>query len=129
MCVGAGTAVARTLGPPSAAACMVFSAVQFHLPFYMSRPLPNVFALGLVLVGLAHWLEGSLKTMIRWFVPAILIFRAELLVLLGPLMLGELLRQRITFYHMLLWGITAGLASIAVTVAVDSVLWGRPIWP
>ena len=42
-------------------------------------------------------------------------------------MLGELVRQRITFYNMLLWGISAGLLSVAVTVAVDSALWGRSV--
>jgi hypothetical protein len=38
-------------------------------------------------------------------------------------MLGELIGSRITFYHMLLWGVAAGVVSIALTVAVDSVMY------
>ena len=87
----------------------VVSAVQFHLPFYMSRPLPNTFALALVLRGLAGWLRGDHTTLINWMVPAVVIFRAELLVLLGPIMLAELLTRRITFGTMLTKGVSRDL--------------------
>jgi alpha-1,6-mannosyltransferase len=122
-------AAAPVFGSTEATLLGVVSAVQFHLPFYMSRPLPNTFALALVLMGLAGWLRGNHDALIRWMVPAVVIFRAELVVLLGPVMLAELTAGRITFGTMLTKGVVAGVASLAATVAFDSVFWGRPLYP
>eukprot|EP00038_Savillea_parva_P012988 m.208217 g.208217 ORF g.208217 m.208217 type:complete len:507 (-) comp24064_c0_seq1:219-1739(-) len=122
-------AAGHVFGSTEATLLGVISALQFHLPFYMSRPLPNVFALGLVLMGLAGWLRGNHLKMIAFFVPAVVIFRFEIIVFLGPLMLGELVTRRITPWYMLTRGIAVGLVSLAITVSFDSVFWGRPLWP
>lgn len=37
---------------------MIVTAVQFHLPFYMSRTLPNTFALAVLGFAFADWLEA-----------------------------------------------------------------------
>jgi hypothetical protein len=58
----------------------------------------------------------------------VLIFRAELLCFLGPLMLAELLRNRISFFEMIWWGVAAGVLSVALTVGFDSLIWGRVLW-
>lgn len=52
----------------------------------------------------AEWVQGNQRVMISYFVPAILIFRAELLVLLGAMMLYDLFTKRISFYNMIVWG-------------------------
>lgn len=122
-------ATSGVFGHTEANLLAVITAAQFHVPFYMSRPLPNIFALVLVLCGLASWLRGDHPRLINYFVPAVLIFRGELLVLLGPIMLGELVRSRITFAQMLSWGIAAGVVCLLVTVGFDSMFWGRWLWP
>jgi hypothetical protein len=55
-------AIRRTLGGPTAAAFMLLTAAQFHLPFYLSRTLPNVLAMPLTNLGLAAWLQGGRPT-------------------------------------------------------------------
>ena len=52
-------AVRRQFGPTAAACFALLTALQFHLPFYLSRTLPNVLAMPLTNAGLAAWLGGG----------------------------------------------------------------------
>ena len=55
---GVQQAVYERLGTTCASAFMLLTAVQFHLPFYMSRTLPNTFATAVLGFALADWVTG-----------------------------------------------------------------------
>ena len=48
----------KQFGSTLATAFVIVTAVQFHLPFYMSRTLPNTFALAVLGFAIADWLEA-----------------------------------------------------------------------
>ena len=49
----------KQLGTIPAQAFMIVTAMQFHLPFYMSRTLPNTFALAVLGFAVADWVDAQ----------------------------------------------------------------------
>eukprot|EP01116_Phalansterium_solitarium_P024206 TRINITY_DN8800_c0_g1_i2.p1 TRINITY_DN8800_c0_g1~~TRINITY_DN8800_c0_g1_i2.p1 ORF type:complete len:483 (-),score=98.37 TRINITY_DN8800_c0_g1_i2:115-1563(-) len=121
--------VGRVFGSDVEVALVVLQCAQFHVMFYASRTLPNTFALILVLWAFALYLRGRLVPTTAVLVFTTVVFRSELLALLGPLVLQLLLTRRIAFRTLFLAGLITGVASLALTVAVDSWLWRRWLWP
>ncbi len=108
---------------------LIIILTQFHFLFYSTRTLPNIFALViglfslfsmnyinknfiLVLHSLAFWLSGQEKLLVWTSAFAILIFRSELVVLLGLILLQEVfIKRRLAFTKALSNGLIAsGLA-------------------
>ncbi|KAG0047964.1 dolichyl-P-Man:Man(7)GlcNAc(2)-PP-dolichol alpha-1,6-mannosyltransferase [Gryganskiella cystojenkinii] len=122
---------------------MIVSAVQFHWLFYAGRTLPNTFALTIVNLAFSYWMQAStpatrsitkreteerLMRMLDCLVVATVLFRSEILLLMGPILLLELSTSRIRFWRMIQEGIVAGVASLSIAVAVDSWFWQQWIW-
>ena len=61
-----------------------FHMWQFHWLFYCSRTLPNTFASLLVVIATAEWLDGRSHSVVRILTIAIVIFRAEIVLLIIP---------------------------------------------
>ncbi|KAK9891148.1 hypothetical protein WA026_013464 [Henosepilachna vigintioctopunctata] len=105
------------------------TVTQSHFMFYLSRPLPNIFALPLVLLALNSWLKNENRNFILFSGAAIIIFRAELALFLGILLLYDLYHKRLSVKQLFQYGIPAGLGFLGMTVVIDSIFWNRPLWP
>ncbi|KAJ4460218.1 putative asparagine-linked glycosylation 12 [Paratrimastix pyriformis] len=105
-------------------------ALQFHFLFYCTRTLPNTFALVLVLHCYAYWMADRPYKALAILAVATMVFRSELFILCGILGLWMCFVERSAgFFKAIGTGILAALVAIAASVAIDSVFWGRPLWP
>lgn len=102
---------------------------QYHFMFYLSRPLPNIMALPLVLLALHSWIRQNHVNFITFSAAAIIIFRAELALFLGILLLSDLIFQKISPLRVIQIGAPAGLIFLSLSVLVDSIFWNRFLWP
>ena len=115
----------------------VLSCVQFHLPFWMGRTLPNMFALFpskytveldvisapknshcpvnvalSLLVGSSRKDSRSARFAIGLITASVVIFRAELALFLAPLALQMLITRKMTFWCLLSTGFISALLAI-----------------
>ncbi|CAK0780776.1 hypothetical protein CVIRNUC_005171 [Coccomyxa viridis] len=123
-------AVAGLLGEGVGRALMLLTALQFHLPFYASRPLPNTFAVALASLAHADWISGKRpERAIVLIAIAVVVIRCDLLPWAGLMGLHMLLARQISLRRGLFVGAASAAGSLALTVMVDSVFWGRWLWP
>ena len=108
---------------------LLISAVQFHIPFYSSRMLPNTFALVIVLFMYSDWIDGKIQRAAAKLVFATAVFRCDLLLLLFTLGLTWIGMGQLSILNALKVGILTGIVSLITTAPLDSILWQRLLWP
>jgi alpha-1,6-mannosyltransferase len=81
------------------------------------------------LLALNSWLKNESKQFILFSGAAVIIFRAELALFLGLLLLYDLMYKRITIKRFFQLAIPVGIGFLLLSVVVDSIFWNRPLWP
>ena len=121
--------IGKQFGGNTARWTAVVTGCQFHFLFYISRTLPNSFALVLSQLALCGWVSGNSPLLIASALSCILVFRGELVLLLGTLILYSLALKQIKPLTLIQWSLITGSIALASTVLIDSYFWQRWVWP
>lgn len=122
---------------------VLLQASQFHVLYYASRTLPNMFAFGLttlamrnlIMVKAVTWkTQRSAKRRrlaLYLLTVAGIIFRSEIAILLAAETGYLLFQQRISLTKEIIpAGLAGAIIGLATTVLVDSFFWQQfPLWP
>ncbi|KAJ4989259.1 Alg9-like mannosyltransferase [Stagonosporopsis vannaccii] len=141
--VAFGRAVQRTFGTTAGIWFALFQASQFHVIYYASRTLPNMFAFVLSNFALrallnAHAVSFSredlnrrLRLCLYLLTIAGVVFRSELAILVGTITLHLLITQRVSIIKVIIPAGASGLViGLLCTVLIDSFFWQSfPLWP
>lgn len=118
-------AVSIRFGHRAGSLTNLLAALQFHMPFYMSRTLPNTFALIICLIAYSLWLRGRALSTLLLVAWAMMIFRCDLLLVIAPLTLQLLISKEVSFWRTATRGIFTSVVALALSVSVDSYFWHR----
>ncbi|POS80874.1 alpha-1,6-mannosyltransferase subunit (Ecm39) [Diaporthe helianthi] len=116
---------------------VVLQASQFHVMFYASRTLPNMFAFGLTTFAFGLLLPHKqpvkanprIRMALALFVFAAVVFRSEIALLLATNALWLLIIPQISLQRLIPPFLVSFVAALAISVPIDSYFWQKPIWP
>ncbi|EFC50330.1 predicted protein, partial [Naegleria gruberi] len=123
------TGIKSKFGLSTALCFNIINLVQFHLLFYMSRPLPNTFALVLIYFAFGFWVRDKVKSMFFLLGFTAVIFRSDVFVLTAPLAILCLITFQVNLFSGILMGLSSIICGITFSICVDSFFWNRFIWP
>ncbi|KAL7942242.1 glycosyltransferase family 22 protein [Trichoderma barbatum] len=132
-----GRAMREPFGKGAARWWVLLSVSQFHVVFYLSRTLPNMFAFGLTTLASAFLLPQNdpRRTHVRsckaigLLVFATAVFRSELAILLAATGLLIVAKSRLSLRKIITVFLVAFVTALGLSVPVDSYFWQRPLWP
>ena len=115
-------AIKKQFGFSTAMIFVLLTSTQFHLPFWMGRTLPNMFALPFVNVAYALLISRqhyyyrpkplNVKAALSLLIFAAVVFRIELALLLAPLALQVLYNRWLSFGRLVKTCLVSGILSI-----------------
>eukprot|EP01135_Chromosphaera_perkinsii_P006583 Nk52_evm8s553 gene=Nk52_evmTU8s553 len=122
-------AIQRKYGQRVAMWFTVMLCSQFHLIFYSSRALGNVFALVLVLHACTAYVQNNTKWFVYLMAVCSVVVRFEIVFLFmciyvsDMLLQGGVLSSRHQLTNVVWWGLTGFAFGVVLTVSVDSYFW------
>lgn len=131
----------RGFGQTVAIWYLVFQASQFHVIYYASRPLSNMFAFGMTTIASRLLLpdytiprvDARRRARLSLILVAIagIVFRSELALLVATQTIFLLAMDRIRFMEdAVLAGVISLFVGLQLTLGIDSIFWNRvPLWP
>ncbi|KAF2099301.1 alpha-1,6-mannosyltransferase subunit Ecm39 [Rhizodiscina lignyota] len=135
-------AVARTFGPSASKWYVLFQASQFHIIYYASRTLPNMYAFGMTTIAMRsymlanlyepnhYWSKQYIRQAVFLMTLAGVVFRSEIAIFLATHLIYLLLRRRASLKTIIPAGLVGAALGLAATVSVDSFFWQKfPLWP
>ncbi|KAK5120391.1 hypothetical protein LTR85_006330 [Meristemomyces frigidus] len=122
---------------------VLLQASQFHVMFYASRTLPNMFAFAITTYALSALMlvkavaskspRSAKRRRLAMYLLTIagIIFRSEIAILLAAETVYLLLRQRPSLTKEIIpAGVAGAVLGLATTISVDSFFWQQfPLWP
>lgn len=102
---------------------------QFTYLFDGSRPYYNTFAMILTNFAYCFWMQKKWHLTISFLAVSCIIFRWDTTVFAFAIIVIDLIRWRIPLVKWFIWGAIITILSIALTVSIDSLIYGRLIWP
>ncbi|KAK0938850.1 Dol-P-Man:Man(7)GlcNAc(2)-PP-Dol alpha-1,6-mannosyltransferase [Friedmanniomyces endolithicus] len=137
------TAVDTAFGRTAGVWYVLLQASQFHVMYYASRTLPNIFAFSLTTAALGNLImvksvnaksaRGAKRKRLALYLLTIagIIFRSEIAILLACETVYLFFRQRATLVKDIIpAGLAGAFIGLATTVSVDSFFWQQwPLWP
>ncbi|EAS35263.2 alpha-1,6-mannosyltransferase subunit [Coccidioides immitis RS] len=134
-------AVKKAFGKETGMWYIFFQASQFHVIYYASRTLPNMFAFGITTLALRFLLPdtdatpGSSSRRYRLclylLTVAGIVFRSEIALLLSTITIYHWLQGNISIrYEIIPAGLSGALIALLVSIPIDSFFWQKfPLWP
>ncbi|KAK2738745.1 dolichyl-P-Man:Man(7)GlcNAc(2)-PP-dolichol alpha-1,6-mannosyltransferase [Myotisia sp. PD_48] len=135
--------VYRSFGHYAAAWFVLLQASQFHVIYYASRTLPNMFAFGMTTIALrsllpdiaskVNYTHSSKRYRLCLYLLTIagIVFRSEIAVLLATTTAFHWFQAQIRLGKEIIpAGIAGVFIGVPITVLVDSLFWQQfPLWP
>ncbi|KAI1130755.1 Alg9-like mannosyltransferase family-domain-containing protein [Nemania abortiva] len=129
--------IERTFGRSAARWYALLQATQFHIIFYASRPLPNMFAFFLTTLAFSQLIPHPdprrqgvrYNVAIALLTMATAIFRSELAILMVTVTLYGLIVPHISLTHIIMPFLGFFALSLFISVPIDSYFWQKPLWP
>ncbi|KAK9428698.1 Alg9-like mannosyltransferase family-domain-containing protein [Lipomyces doorenjongii] len=122
-------AVSKVFGKSTALWFALLQYTQFHITYYASRTLPNMFAFPLTMLATSFYICGKPARTITVLAFTTIVFRAELLILTATIGASSLLRRQLSLSSTIFAGSVGGILGIVASGLVDSYFWDFPLVP